>query len=84
MNRKTQDSTDELLRALRASLDEEADVSPDIVFSDRTDGGKGGAQADEEMAAFESYMAALLDGVVSDDRTTPTPKTPKAKRAKRV
>ena len=34
MNRLSKDSTDELLQALRASLDNEEDGSPDDVFAD--------------------------------------------------
>ena len=84
MNRKTQDSTDELLRALRATLDEDGDISPDDVFSDRSSKTRG-TQEDEELAAFDSYMAALLDGVVADEvpPTAPPPKV-KAKKIKKV
>lgn len=80
MNRKTQDSTDELLRALRATLDEDGDISPDDVFSDPSSKTRG-TQEDEELAAFDSYMAALLDGVVAD-KVPPTAPSPKAKAKK--
>ena len=65
MSRKSHDSTDELLRALRASLDEDldggtGDASADEETSSRT-------ASDEEIAAFDSYMAALLGEVVPEE-----------------
>jgi cation transport ATPase len=87
MNRKTQDSTDELLRALRASMDEDAnasseeEMSPDDVFSDRASG-RGRDQVDEEIAAFDSYMAALLGDVVGEDKASAA-KSAKAKKSKK-
>ncbi len=67
MNKKSHDSTDELLRALRASLDVDdselsEDDSPDDVFGDRASNARHRA-ADEEQAAFDSYMASLLGEV---------------------
>ncbi len=72
MSRKPQDATDELLRALRASVEQEdaADEgdSPDNVFSDHANGGnKHGSTRDEEIAAFDQYMASLLGEVLPDE-----------------
>ncbi len=67
MNRKSQDSTDELLRALRASLDENADAVADDSSADRAKPSRGGVDTDEDIAAFDSYMAALLGEVVPDE-----------------
>lgn len=62
MNHKPQDSTDELLRALRASLDEDVDDhATDHVKSTHTN-----ADADDDIAAFDSYMASLLGDVVPE------------------
>ena len=90
MNRKTQDSTDELLRALRASIQEEGDlshasddVSPDNVFSDRGLG-RTQEQVDEEIEAFDSYMAALLGEVVGEEKSSRSAKPKKAKKKARA
>lgn len=83
MSRKSKDSTDELLQALRASLDE--DGSPDDVFADQK-AVTHSRETDDEIAAFDSYMAALLGEVVpqeqdvSEASTKKTSKTAKHKK----
>ena len=70
MNRKSQDSTDDLLRALRTLMDQDdADEqgTPDDVFGDRTSSERDHKQQDEEIAAFDSYMAALLGEAIPGD-----------------
>ena len=70
MNRKSQDSTDDLLRALRTLMDQdEVDEqgTPDDVFGDRSPSERDNKQQDEEIAAFDSYMAALLGEAMPGD-----------------
>lgn len=88
MSRKSHDSTDELLQALRASLDENLDDGADGAIA----GGETSSHtaSDEEIAAFDSYMAALLGEVVPEElspskknakKTTKTKKKKSSKKA---
>ena len=69
MNRRSQDSADELVQALRAKLDKE-EGSPDDVFADDSSSARS-KQKDDELAAFDAYMAALLGEVVSEQESEP-------------
>ncbi len=77
MKEHMQDSPDELLRKLHQALTDvgeetEDGESPDDVFSAQT-ASKGHASADEDIAAFDTYMAQLLGEVVPDESEAPTP-----------
>ncbi len=80
MNRLSKDSTDELVQALRASLDEGG--SPDDVFADDSSSARS-RQEDEEIAAFDSYMAALLGEVVPEHEPAPQESKKKHTKSKR-
>lgn len=83
MSRKSHDSTDELLRALRASLDEDLDVGTGDASADEETSSR--TASDEEIAAFDSYMAALLGEVVPEEPSSSkknAKKTTKPKKKK--
>ena len=83
MNRKSQDSTDELLRALRASLQENKDTTSEDT-SDQAKAPRTLGDIDEDIAEFDSYMAALLGEVVPVEKPAPkqnAKKTTKKKKA---
>ncbi len=82
MNRLSKDSTDELLQALRASLDNEEDGSPDDVFADDLASARS-REEDDEIAAFDSYMAALLGEVVPQQEATPKENAKKHTKGRR-
>jgi len=61
MNRRSQDSTDELVQALRAKLDKE-EGSPDDVFADDSSSARS-KQKDDELAAFDDDIATVIGEV---------------------
>ena len=81
MNRRSQDSTDELVQALRAKLDKE-EGSPDDVFADDSSSARS-KQKDDELAAFDAYMAALLGEVVPEQESKPEENEKKHTKPKR-
>ena len=68
MKGKERDSTEDLLRRLQESLTdrEDADGTPEEVFADRSVSVKK-SETDEDIAAFDSYMAQLLGEVVPEE-----------------
>ena len=80
MSRRSQDSTDELLQALRASLDD--DGSPDDVFADHSSLARS-HEEDEDIAEFDAYMATLLGEVVPESAVAPEENEKKHTKAKR-
>jgi hypothetical protein len=81
MNRRSQDSADELVQALRAKLDKE-EGSPDDVFADDSSSARS-KQKDDELAAFDAYMAALLGEVVSEQESEPEENEKKHTKSKK-
>ncbi len=69
MNRKPQDSTDELVQKLQKSLQQDQtndDGAPEDVFADHSAAVKH-RTSDEAIEAFDSYMAELLGEVIAEE-----------------
>ncbi len=81
MNPKNRDSVDELLRRLQASLEDDADAdgTPEDVFADRSVSVKK-EETDDEIAAFDTYMAQLLGEVTSEEDVRPSRQTKKQEK----
>ena len=85
MNRKSQDSTDELLREMRALLEEDPDGASDEALDEGTQSTRTVADIDEDIAEFDAYMAALLGEVMPEEKPAPkqnAKKTTKSKKKK--
>lgn len=85
MNRKSQDSTDELLREMRALLEDDSNGASDEALDNQPQSTRTVADIDEDIAEFDAYMAALLGEVMPEEKTAPkqnAKKTTKSKKKK--